>query len=168
MGKKLRKKRRRKIENKTLDPGLVLRELHSFQERAPRKTELEKVFQEHFEATSAVLRRYKHIDAAIALGVSDLWPANAGSPIKHIFAWGVLLGLGQSSPDAKPIASYAEFEAFAKALHAAWPEFPSLEDFTMEADWGQARVRLDSNFVPMFYGSCIERTPDFVEAFRIT
>ncbi|WP_234830710.1 hypothetical protein [Pectobacterium carotovorum] len=30
------------------------------------------------------------------------------------------------------------------------------------------KVRLGQDFVPMFYGSCIERTPDFVEAFRIT
>ncbi len=43
-----------------------------------------------------------------------------------------------------------------------------LEDFCFEADWGQIKVRLGKEFVPMFYGSCIERTPDFVEAFRVT
>jgi len=43
-----------------------------------------------------------------------------------------------------------------------------LEDFVPETDWGQVQVRLGDEFVPMFYGSCIERTPDFVEAFRIT
>lgn len=44
-----------------------------------------------------------------------------------------------------------------------------LEDFIPEPDWGMARVRLGEDFkFPMFYGSSIERTPDFVEAFRIT
>lgn len=168
MGKKSRQKRERKMERNAADPGFMLRELHSFQMQASRKADLEKVFQEHLEATRDVLRRYSRIDAAIAICVSDLWPANAGSPVKHIFAWGVLLELEQNDPDAKPIANYREFQAFAKALYAAWPEFPSLEDFTMEADWGQTRVHLGLDFVPMFYGSCIERTPDFVEAFRIT
>src|SRR5690606_32305230 len=59
-------------------------------------------------------------------------------------------------------------KAFTEALYAAWPEFPMLEDFSPEADWGQTKVGLAQDFVPMFYGSCIERTPDFVEAFRIT
>lgn len=168
MGKKSRQKRERRMEKITTDPGLLLRELHSLQRQSSRKDEFEKVFQERLKATRDVLRRYRHIDAAIALNVSDLWPANAGSPIKHIFAWGVLLDLGQSGPDATPIASYEEFRAFAEALYAAWPAFSSLEDFVPEADWGQTRVRLGADFVPMFYGSCIERTPDFVEAFRIT
>lgn len=168
MGKKSRQKRERKMERMNADPGFLLRELHAFHRQASRKTDLEKVFQERLGATRDVLRRYRRIDAAIALNVSDLWPANAASPIKHIFAWGILLGLGQSNSDAQPIASYGEFHAFAQALYAAWPEFPMLEDFTPEADWGQARVRLGLDFVPMFYGSCIERTPDFVEAFRIT
>lgn len=168
MGKKSRLKRERKMEKETANSGFLLRDLHSFQRQASREAEVEKVFQEHVEATRDVLCRYRPIDAAIALSVSDLWPANAASPIKHMFAWGVLLDLGQSTPNATPIASYAEFRAFAKALYAVWPDFPSLEDFTPEADWGQIRVRLGSEFVPMFYGSCIERTPDFVEAFRIT
>lgn len=168
MGKKSRQKRDRKMERNTADPGLLLRELHSFQRPASRNGGLEKVFQNQLEATRDVLRGYKHIDAAIALNVSDLWPANAASPIKHIFAWAVLLDLGQSDPEAKPITSFEDFQTFAKALYSTWPEFPMLEDFTPEADWGQIRVRLGADFVPMFYGSCIERTPDFVEAFRIT
>lgn len=167
MGKKSRQKRERKMEREILNPG-VLRELFSSHMHASHMADLEKVFQERVEATRAVLGRYRRIDAAIALCISDLWPPNASSPIKHIFAWDVLLDLGQRDPDAKTIASYAEFQAFAKALYAAWPDFPSLEDFTLEADWGQIKVHLGLDFVPMFYGSCIERTPDFVEAFRIT
>lgn len=67
-----------------------------------------------------------------------------------------------------PIVTYADFKTFAKSLYEIWPEFPMFEDFSPEADWGHTKVSLGRDFVPMFYGSCIERTPDFVEAFRIT
>lgn len=118
--------------------------------------------------TRALLRRYKRVDAAIALNVSELWPANAGSPIKHIFAWRVLLDLQNDAKEGMPITSYQDFTTFVTALYASWPEFPMLEDFSPEADWGQTKARLGRAFVPMFYGGCIERTPDFIEAFRIS
>lgn len=168
MGKKSRKKRERRIAKGSSDPGFLLRELRAFEQRAAHKADINKTFKEQLEATRNVFRRYRPIDAAIALNVSDLWPANVGSMVKHIYAWGVLLGLGPSDSDAMRISSYSEFCEFATSLFSAWPEFPMLEDFSPEADWGQIRVRLGSQFVPMFYGGCIERTPDFVEAFRIT
>jgi hypothetical protein len=168
MGKKSRQKRDRRTQRSAAGAGSLLHELSTFQERANVEAEIEEEFQRHIEATRDVFRRYRPIDVLIGLSISDLWPANVGTPVKHIFAWAVLLSMGQSNADATPIESYADFQAFAKSLYAAWPEFPSLEDFMPEADWGQTRVRLCSDFVPMFYGSCIERTPDFVEAFRIT
>ncbi|WP_161903879.1 hypothetical protein [Pseudomonas sp. L13] len=112
--------------------------------------------------------RYKRTDTALALCASDLWPANVASQVKHMFAWAVLLRTEESVLEALPIETYEEFENFAKALYAVWPEFPMLENFSPEADWGQTKVRLDSDFVPIFYGSSIEQIPDFVEAFRIS
>lgn len=73
-----------------------------------------------------------------------------------------------ASEDRQPITTYEEFKAFAEALIAAYPDLPMLEDFVPETDWGTVRVPLHDEFVPMFYGGPIERTPDFVEAFRIT
>jgi hypothetical protein len=168
MGKKAREKRERKMTLEAADPALLLRKFHAFQAQGARKAEAERMFQERLEAIRRVFFRYRRLDTAVALCISDLWPANVASPVKHIFAWGVLLDLEPSCADALPIESYAEFSTFAQALYAAWPEFPMLEDFTPEADWGQTRVRLGFDFVSMFYGSCIERTPDFVEAFRIS
>lgn len=168
MGKKSRKKRERRLARMEADPGILLREMFGFHGRMAGEMDQEKLFHERLEATRALFRQYKRLDAAIALGVSELWPANTGSPIKHIFAWRVLLDLAHDAQEGKPIASYADFKSFAEALYAAWPKFPMLEDFSPEADWGQTKVRLAQDFVPMFYGSCIERTPDFVEAFRIT
>lgn len=168
MGKKSRKKRERRIARMRADPSTLLNEiLKSHRQEADTRDQVNP-FQEHLEATRRVLRNYERLDAAIALGVSELWPANAGSPIKHIFAWAVLISLPKDEESGVAIANYADFRAFSQALYEAWPEFPMLEDVSPEADWGQIKTRLGEAFVPMFYGSCLERTPDFVEAFRIT
>lgn len=168
MGKKSREKRERRFARVEADPGFLLREMLEFHERVAYEEDQENPFSKRVETTRALLRQYGRLDAAIALSVSELWPANTGSPIKHIFAWGVLLDIPDDVQEGRPIASYADFKAFAETLYETWPEFPMLEDFSPEADWGQTKVRLGREFVPMFYGSCIERTPDFVEAFRIT
>lgn len=168
MGKKSRMKRERRLARMETDYGSPLRELFGLHGQVADEREQENLFQRCLEATRTLLLKYSNLEAAIALSVSELWPANTGSPIKHIFAWGVLLDLPHNDQGGMPIASYADFKAFAEALYEAWPEFPMLEDFSPEADWGQTKVRLGQSFVPMFYGSCIERTPDFVEAFRIT
>ena len=168
MGRKSREKRERRIARESADQDLLLRKFHEYKGASAAEAEVTKAFHERLEATRVLIRQYKRIDAAIALSISELWPANAGSPIKHIFAWGVLLDLPDDDQEGMPIASYADFKAFAEILYKTWPEFPMLEDFSPEADWGQTKVRLGRAFVPIFYGSCIERTPDFVEAFRIT
>lgn len=168
MGKKSREKRERRLARMEADPAFLLRDKREFHGQITDEENQEDPLHEHIEATRALLRQYDRLDAAIALSVSELWPANTGSPVKHIFSWGVLLDLSNDGQGGMPIASYADFKTFADALYEAWPEFPMLEDFSPEADWGQTKVRLGRAFVPMFYGSCIERTPDFVEAFRIT
>ncbi len=168
MGKKSREKRERKKSKAAAAPTLLLPDVHTFQGQTTRNIEADNGFQERLQTTRDVLRRYRRVDVAVALSVSDLWPANVGSVVKHIFAFEQLLGMGPTGPEDSTIATYEEFSSFAQALYAAWPEFPMLEDFIPEADWGQIRVRLGSKFVPMYYGSNIERTSDFVEAFRIT
>jgi hypothetical protein len=85
-----------------------------------------------------------------------------------MFAWSVLLDLPDDCEDGRTIASYADFKLFLEALYEAWPAFQMLEDYSPEADWGQTKIRLGRDFVPIFYGGCIERMPDFIEAFRIT
>lgn len=168
MGKKSRMKRERRLARMEADPGFLMREMLGFPDQSAYKAEQEKAFQKSLKATQAVLSRYRRLDAAIALSVSELWPANVGSPIKHIFAWCVLLGLPDAVDEGTPISSYADFRLFLEALYKVWPSFPMLEDFSPETDWGQVKIRLGGAFVPMFYGSCVERTPDFVDAFRIT
>lgn len=161
MGRKSRKKRERRLER-------MLREMRRVHKQVAGKMGQENPFHRRLVELQSLFRQYKRPDVAIALSVSELWPPNTGSPIKHIFAWCVLLDLACDPQEGMSITSYIDFKVFAEALYATWPEFAMLEDFSPEADWGQIKVRLAQDFVPMFYGSCIERTPDFVEAFRIT
>jgi hypothetical protein len=168
MGRQSRKRHERRSERLKGDSDLSLHKLHTSNKQRTHKQDLEGLFYSRSEETRSLLSQYHPLDAAIALCVSELWPANAGSPIKHIFAWGILLGMSCEREGLKRIESYADFKVFAEKLYKAWPEFPMLEDFSPESDWGQVKIRLKRDFVPIFYGGCIERTPDFIEAFRIT
>jgi len=155
VGKKSRKKRERRLAREEADYGARLRKMIELSGQAAEERGKEDSFQKSLEATRELLLKYEVLDAAIALSVSELWPANAGSGIKHIFAWCVLLDLPYGEQGGMLITSYADFKAFSEALYAVLPEFPMLEDFSPEADWGQTKVRLGQSFVPVFYGSCI-------------
>lgn len=167
MGRKSREKRERRLARKTVDSGDSPTESLT-RHRSAYEAEQESRFRKHVEAINRLLQQYSCRDAAIALCVSELWPANAGSSVKHMLTWRLLLGLQSEDHGGMAITSYDEFKGFLEALYATWPELPMLEDFSPETDWGHVKVRLDGDFVPIFYGSCLERTPDFIEAFRIT
>ena len=169
MGKKSREKRERRERagrNKVTES--LIKQFCESRGRSEQQAEVDARFQSDVAAVEAVVRRYVRFDVTLALSVSDLWPPNVASPVKHLFAWAVLLGLQRDEGDAQSIQTYEDFARFLTELYAAWPEFPMLEDCTIEADWGQVRVPLGDSYVSMFYGSCVERLPDFVQAFRIT
>lgn len=169
MGKKSREKRERRGHSGPKEAAdLLLKQMQKFRGSSEQQAEVDARFQRDVAAVETVLRKYVRFDAALALNVSDMWPLNVASPIKHLFAWAVLLGLEKDSDGAQPVQTYEDFARFLSELYAAWPEFPMLEDCSIEADWGQVHVSLGDSYVPMFYGSCVERLPDFVQAFRIT
>ncbi|WP_231638306.1 hypothetical protein [Piscinibacter sakaiensis] len=172
MGKKSREKRERRERRERGESSnvasLLIKEMQAFRGRPERHAEVEAHFLKDVAAVEGLLRQYARLDASVALGVSDLWPPNVASPVKHVFVWAVLLGLESEPSSPQRIETYEDFSRFATAIYAACPSFPSLEDFSPEADWGQVRARLGDGYVPMFYGSSVERLPDFVKAFRIT
>lgn len=169
MGKKSREKRERRERDDARNAATsLLKMMQEFRGRSDQQDKVNLHFQRDVVAVEAVLRKYVRFDAAIAVTVSDLWPPNVASPVKHLFAWAVLLGLQSDSNDAQSIQTHEDFARFLTELYAAWPEFPMLEDYTIEADWGRVRAPLGDSYVPLFYGSCVERLPDFVQAFRIT
>lgn len=169
MGQKPHKKPRKRLNRANINLDSFLNALRA--SRAQGKSfegEYQSNYQKQVEQTRILISQYSRRDVAIALNVSDLWPANSGSPVKHIFAWGILLSSKDDALSALPIESYADFKLFAEKLYACWPEFPMLEDFLPESDWGLIRAKLGNRYVPIFYGGSVERIPDFIESFRIT
>jgi hypothetical protein len=168
VGRKSREKRERRLAKSAGDPDVLLRQMMSWHDQFGDRKQLKDAFLVQVWQTRTLLSQYDASDVALAIGVSELWPANAGSHVKHAFAWCVFLDTPLEGRGGRRIESYADFQRFVEALHATWPHFPTLEDFSPEADWGQTKVNLGGRFVPVFYGSSIERVPDFIEAFRIT
>lgn len=168
VGRKSRKKRERRLAESAGDPNVLLRQMMSWHDHFGERQQLKNAFLVQVRQTRTLLSQYDAADVALAIGVSELWPANAGSHVKHAFAWCVFLDTPLKGRGGRRIESYADFQQFAEALYAVWPQFPTLEDFAPEADWGQTKVSLGGRFVPVYYGSSIERVPDFIEAFRIT
>jgi len=168
MGRKSRLKRERRLAKEQSGTNDFLAEMFAYQEQQNARSNFDNSFQKRVEAIRDLFKRYSRLDIAIALNVSDLWLGNIRSPVKHILAWRVLVELGLSEHGTETITTYQDFTIFLERLYAAWPEFPMLEDFFPEDDWGQIKISLGQEYVPMFYGSCIERTPDFIEAFRVT
>ncbi|MCC9597768.1 MULTISPECIES: hypothetical protein [unclassified Rubrivivax] len=168
MGRKSREKRERRLANNIKHPEPPPRQITSLNKLTGDQKRTRDIFTEQVRKTRDLLRQYDAADVAIAIGVSELWPPNAGSPVKHALAWCVFLDTPLKGRGGKKINNYAEFREFSEALYETWPKFPTLEDFSPEADWGQIKVRLGGRFVPVLYGSSIERVPDFIEAFRIT
>lgn len=128
---------------------------------------MEHKFAQDVAAIRSVLECYDSFDAACAISVSELWPANVASNAKHLLALCVLIDAGHTKVGNRRIRTYEEFRDFATALIAVLPSF-AIEDYVPEADWGEVRAPLGGKAVPIFYGGPLERPSDFVEAFRIS
>ena len=112
--------------------------------------------------------KYSPIDVALALGVSDLWLPNISSQVKHHFALGVFVSMHVGRfTRTEGLETYGAFCDFIKAVYALLPSFPSLEDFIPEPDWGEIQVPSNNRFLKVFYGSSVERIPDFIQAFKL-
>lgn len=168
MGRKSREKRERRLFKRERAPDFLLRQMMIWHDQFGERQQLKDAFPIQVRHTRGILSQYDAADVALAIGVSELWPANAGSHVKHVFTWCIFLDTPLEGRGSRRIESYVDFQRFVEALYATWPHFPTLEDFSPEADWGQIKVDLDGRFAPVFYGSSIERVPDLIEAFRIT
>ncbi|RYG64145.1 hypothetical protein EON80_19805, partial [bacterium] len=76
MGKKSRAKKERKLASAAIDPAAFLRQISSSQERNTTRKGAAELFSEQLKATRTLFHQYSRIDVALALSVSELWPAN--------------------------------------------------------------------------------------------
>lgn len=161
MGKKSRLKRERRA-----GPSNLLMEMLSARGRDWKEADAD--FDRKGKRLEDLFSRFNPEDVAVALGVSDLWLPNISAQVKHHFALGVFAAMEQERfTQFGRLDTYTKFSDFVGAVYSLLPSFPSLEDFIPEPDWGEVRVASKNDFPRIFYGSSVERIPDFIEAFRL-
>lgn len=127
----------------------------------------EHAFQLCCERVREVLTQFHPNDALTAVNISDLWQPNRASQVKHQLAFSLLVSTPADSFTPVRMATYAEFSGFCNALIEALPDFPTLEDYVPEADWGEVKVLLGQEPVAILHGGSVQRVADHIEAFRI-
>jgi len=160
MGKKSRLKRERR-------QGPDIKKLLS--SLADRHTAARQVlFSELAAPLEELFGKYRPEDVCLAVGVSQLWLPNISSQVKHSLAWTTLASMPPNRfSGERELRLYSEFVEFSDALYRAFPSFSSLEDYVPESDWGEIRSVSRDVARRIFYGGCVERIPDFIEAFRL-
>ena len=144
-------------------------------EHRAAKAETDKSAMSHdaeFESTCNQLRplfaRYSAEDVIVSLCVSDLWLPNISSQLKHTFAFAVSISMSAGCfTGTATIESYADFKQFIEQVYAVLPNFPTLEDYVPEPDWGEVKFPSKGSFLRIFYGGTVERIADFVTAFHL-
>ncbi|WP_159910962.1 hypothetical protein [Pantoea sp. 18069] len=133
--------------------------------------EQRKMFEQAFEASCgrvrAVLTRFHPGDVLTAVNISDLWQPNRASQIKHQLAFSLLVSIPVDTFTPDSMVTYEDFAGFCSALIEALPDFPMLEDYVPEADWGEVKVFLGQEQIAILYGGLVQRVVDHMDAFRI-
>lgn len=106
-------------------------------------------------------------DNVFSLLVSNLWLPNISSGIKHQLLYGILLSTDPEtfSKESK-IKKYKDFESYIKNLYSLIPEFPWLEDYVPETDWGEIKFHHKEKDYKIFYGNEIGNVFDFLMLFQ--
>lgn len=157
-----RKKRKKPFRAPVTKPPVTI--LRAMDERR-------KVFEQAFQVSCGrvreVLTQFHPDDALAAVNISDLWQPNRASQVKHLLALSLLVSTPADSFTPVRMVTYEEFSGFCNALIEALPDFPTLEDYVPEADWGEVKVLLGQEPVAILHGGPVQRVVDHIEAFRI-
>ncbi len=150
--------------------GRKSREKRERREAREKSIQNEEPRDEKFEAVCEDLRseivQYSSNDVFLALCISDLWMPNISSQVKHALAWFVALSIPiDKYLSERTIQSYSEFKIFTKNLYSLLPDFPSMEDYIPETDWGEIKYPIEGEQHLIFYGGAVERVPDFISAY---
>lgn len=159
-----KKKRKKPFRSPATKPHLSVAMQRAMDER--RKM-FEQAFQASCSRVRAVLTLFHPGDALTAVNISDLWQPNRASQVKHQLAFSLLVSTPADSFTPARMATYEDFAGFCSALIEALPDFPMLEDYVPEADWGEVKVLLGQEPVAILHGGPVQRIVDHVEAFRI-
>jgi hypothetical protein len=110
---------------------------------------------------------YRFEDVAFSILVLSLWLPNIASGVKHLFLYSILLSIDPESFSKKNhIQSYKDFKQFIKKIIPFLPDFPWIEDFVPETDWGDVKFNHNGRDYKIYYGCEIENIYDYLTLFQ--
>lgn len=162
--RKRKKKSKKQFRSSAMKPDLLIDMQRDMDERR-------NIFEQAFLASCGkvceVLTRVHPRDALTAVNISDLWQPNRASQVKHLLAFSSLVSMPLDRFAQTRMTTYEDFVQFCSALIEALPDFPTLEDYVPDADWGEVKVSFGLEPVPILHGGPVQRVVDYIEAFRI-
>ncbi len=125
-------------------------------------------FQSTIAALSELFRKYSVEDVAESIFVSSIWLPNISSPIKHQLLTGVFACLKpEEYSQTNQIKSYDDFKEFLEKVYELVPEFPAMEDYIPEPDWGQVKFHHGGRNYKMFYGCELSYPYEYLTLFQM-
>lgn len=119
-------------------------------------------------ALKRLFSQYGCEDVLLSIITSELCLPNVASGVKHQLCLGVISSMTPDEFTGKhQIDNYSKLVSFLKTTYSLLPDFPMLEDFTPQADWGEIHVIYNQKNWPVFFGGSVERITDFIKAFEI-
>ncbi len=115
-----------------------------------------------------ILCQYSIKDVAYSLLISSLWLPNIASAVKHQLLYAIFLSIDEDKFSEKDrVYKYKDFTVFLSKLYSFLPEFPWIEDYVPEPDWGNLRFHLENKDYKFFYGSEISNVYDYLILFQV-
>lgn len=133
-----------------------------------REKEMVLSFQFSITGLSDSFRKYSVEDVAESIFVSFIWLPNISSPVKHQLLTRVFASLKpEEYSRTNQIKSYDDFREFLEKVYELVPEFPGMEDYIPEPDWGQVRFHHDGINYKMFYGCELSCPYEYLTLFQM-
>jgi hypothetical protein len=120
------------------------------------------------EPISEIFRKYSVKDIATTLFVSSLWLPNVASGIKQQLLVSIFASMKPRCFSKKNrISTYSDFGELLKQIHLLLPNFPMLEDYVPEPDWGQVKFFHNGEIYKIFYGQELSNVYDYLVLFQM-
>ena len=125
-------------------------------------------FQSATKALPELFSKYSIEDVAESIFFSSIWLPNISSPIKHQLITALFASLKpeEYSP-TNQIKSYDDFKEFLEKAYELIPEFPFMEDYVPEPDWGPVKFHHAGRNYKMFYGCELSYPYEYLTLFQL-
>lgn len=111
---------------------------------------------------------FSALDVAKSLFILNMRLPNIATTVKMSVLYAAFLSIDSTKfSEENRVNDYEDFNFFCEQLFKIAPNFSSLDDFIPVPDRGDVKVYLNDNYYNMLYGSEIDNTYDWVEAYKL-